>query len=100
MSGTIRYDRDAGGVVTLTLDDPGQSANTMNRAYAASMKDRDAEGKSVLRTAQRAWLKSRDADVALAVAAHGGRLGREVAITDVTCRLTRVRTKQLTPPQD
>jgi 3-hydroxyacyl-CoA dehydrogenase/enoyl-CoA hydratase/3-hydroxybutyryl-CoA epimerase len=37
MSGTVRYDRDPGGVVTLTLDDPGQSANTMSRAYAASM---------------------------------------------------------------
>ncbi|MEU8229033.1 3-hydroxyacyl-CoA dehydrogenase NAD-binding domain-containing protein [Actinoplanes sp. NPDC048967] len=37
MTGTIRYDRDPGGVVTLTLDDPDQSANTMNRAYAASM---------------------------------------------------------------
>ncbi|MFI5932142.1 3-hydroxyacyl-CoA dehydrogenase NAD-binding domain-containing protein [Actinoplanes sp. NPDC051494] len=34
---TIRYDRDADGVVTLTLDDPAQSANTMSRAYAASM---------------------------------------------------------------
>ena len=37
MTGTIRYERDSGGVVTLVLDDPGQSANTMNRAYAASM---------------------------------------------------------------
>jgi 3-hydroxyacyl-CoA dehydrogenase/enoyl-CoA hydratase/3-hydroxybutyryl-CoA epimerase len=37
MTGTIRYERDPGGVVTLTLDDPGQSANTMSRAYAASM---------------------------------------------------------------
>ncbi len=35
---TIRWDRDADGVVVLTLDDPDQSANTMNRAYAASMK--------------------------------------------------------------
>ena len=37
MTGTIGYERDPGGVVTLTLDDPGQAANTMNRAYAASM---------------------------------------------------------------
>ena len=37
MSGTIRYDRDGDGIVTLTMDDPGQSANTMSRAYAASM---------------------------------------------------------------
>src|SRR4051812_10353418 len=33
----IRYDRDADGVVTLTMDDPGQSANTMNLAYVAAM---------------------------------------------------------------
>jgi 3-hydroxyacyl-CoA dehydrogenase / enoyl-CoA hydratase / 3-hydroxybutyryl-CoA epimerase len=34
---TIHWDRDADGIVVLTLDDPGQSANTMNAAYAASM---------------------------------------------------------------
>jgi 3-hydroxyacyl-CoA dehydrogenase / enoyl-CoA hydratase / 3-hydroxybutyryl-CoA epimerase len=36
-STTIRWDKDADGVVILTLDDPNQSANTMNAAYAASM---------------------------------------------------------------
>ena len=34
---TIRYERDDDGVVILTLDDPNQSANTMNEAYKASM---------------------------------------------------------------
>ena len=34
---TIRWDKDADGVVVLTLDDPNQSANTMNEAYKASM---------------------------------------------------------------
>src|ERR1700754_3503093 len=34
---TIRWDQDADGVVILTLDDPNQSANTMNEAYKASM---------------------------------------------------------------
>ncbi|MEW1583878.1 3-hydroxyacyl-CoA dehydrogenase NAD-binding domain-containing protein [Micromonospora vinacea] len=37
MTDTIRYDRGADGIVTLTLNDPTQSANTMNRAYVASM---------------------------------------------------------------
>jgi 3-hydroxyacyl-CoA dehydrogenase/enoyl-CoA hydratase/3-hydroxybutyryl-CoA epimerase len=37
-STTIRWERDDDGVVILTLDDPNQSANTMNSAYAASMK--------------------------------------------------------------
>ncbi|RKN10584.1 3-hydroxyacyl-CoA dehydrogenase NAD-binding domain-containing protein [Streptomyces radicis] len=34
---TIRWERDAEGVVTLTLDDPDQSANTMNAACIASL---------------------------------------------------------------
>jgi 3-hydroxyacyl-CoA dehydrogenase/enoyl-CoA hydratase/3-hydroxybutyryl-CoA epimerase len=36
-STTIKYERGDDGVVILTLDDPGQSANTMNAAYIASM---------------------------------------------------------------
>ncbi len=34
---TIRWEQDDDGVVILTLDDPSQSANTMNADYAASM---------------------------------------------------------------
>jgi 3-hydroxyacyl-CoA dehydrogenase/enoyl-CoA hydratase/3-hydroxybutyryl-CoA epimerase len=37
-SSTIRWDKGDDGVVILTLDDPSQSANTMNAAYQASMK--------------------------------------------------------------
>jgi 3-hydroxyacyl-CoA dehydrogenase/enoyl-CoA hydratase/3-hydroxybutyryl-CoA epimerase len=36
-STTIRYDKGDDGIVVLTLDDPNQSANTMNRAYIESM---------------------------------------------------------------
>lgn len=36
-STTIRWDKGEDGIVVLTLDDPGQSANTMNAAYIASM---------------------------------------------------------------
>ena len=35
----VRCDRDADGVVTLTLDDPGASANTMNTEYQTAMHD-------------------------------------------------------------
>src|ERR1700751_1534418 len=35
---TIRGDKDDDGIVFLTLDDPNQSANTMNAAYAASIR--------------------------------------------------------------
>ncbi len=34
---TIRWEQDEDGIVVLTLDDPNQSANTMNRDYAESM---------------------------------------------------------------
>ncbi|GAA4817430.1 3-hydroxyacyl-CoA dehydrogenase NAD-binding domain-containing protein [Nocardioides caeni] len=34
----VRYERDADGIVTLTLDDPNASANTMNELYISSMK--------------------------------------------------------------
>jgi len=33
----VRYDKDADGIVTLTLDDPNASANTMNEAYKDGM---------------------------------------------------------------
>ncbi|MFC6287160.1 3-hydroxyacyl-CoA dehydrogenase NAD-binding domain-containing protein [Nocardioides sp. GCM10027113] len=33
----VRYDRDADGIVTLTLDDPTAGANTMNELYKDSM---------------------------------------------------------------
>jgi len=33
----VRYDRDAEGIVTLTLDDPTANANTMNDLYQGSM---------------------------------------------------------------
>jgi 3-hydroxyacyl-CoA dehydrogenase/enoyl-CoA hydratase/3-hydroxybutyryl-CoA epimerase len=36
-SKTIRWEQGADGIVVLTLDDPNQSANTMNAAYAESM---------------------------------------------------------------
>src|SRR5688500_8274153 len=33
----VRYERDAEGIVTLTLDDPTASANTMNELFKDSM---------------------------------------------------------------
>ncbi|MFF7333130.1 3-hydroxyacyl-CoA dehydrogenase NAD-binding domain-containing protein [Streptomyces sp. NPDC008150] len=36
-STTIRWEQDDTGVVTLVLDDPNQSANTMNRAFTTSL---------------------------------------------------------------
>ena len=33
----VRYEKDADGIVTLTMDDPSASANTMNQAYKEAM---------------------------------------------------------------
>jgi len=38
MSDTIRYEKGADDIVVLTMDDPNQGANTMNRAYVESME--------------------------------------------------------------
>ncbi len=38
MSSTIRYEKGDDGIVVLTLDDPNQSANTMNQAYGESIR--------------------------------------------------------------
>ena len=35
---TIRWEQDSDGIVTLTLDDPNQSANTMNQDFIASLR--------------------------------------------------------------
>jgi len=35
---TIRWERDAEGIVVLTLDDPGRPVNTMNEAYGRSIR--------------------------------------------------------------
>src|SRR5437868_5298088 len=36
-SSTIRWEQDETGIVTLVLDDPDQSANTMNNAFKTSL---------------------------------------------------------------
>ncbi|MFD7612647.1 3-hydroxyacyl-CoA dehydrogenase NAD-binding domain-containing protein [Streptomyces sp. NPDC059828] len=51
-SSTIRWEQDETGVVTLVLDDPNQSANTMNRAFQesiAAIADRAEAEKDTIR---------------------------------------------------
>ena len=38
-TGPIRWARDADGIVVLTLDDPAQSANTMNAAFLEALRE-------------------------------------------------------------
>src|SRR6185312_7502059 len=39
MAKTIRWEQDDDGIVLLTLDDPNQSANTMNADYGESIRE-------------------------------------------------------------
>ena len=39
MNNMIKWDQDADGIVTLTMDDPGQGANTMNRTFQDSLAE-------------------------------------------------------------
>jgi len=39
MSEAIRYEKDSDNIVLLTMDMPGQSANTMNEAYVKAMDE-------------------------------------------------------------
>ena len=62
MSDTIRWEQDDDGIVVLTLDDPNQSANTMNAAYKASMArdGRPARGREGLDHGRRHHLRQED----------------------------------------
>jgi len=65
---TIRWEQDGDGIVVLTLDDPTQSANTMNSAYIASMRatvdrlvaDRDAITGVVITSAKKTFFAGGD----------------------------------------
>jgi 3-hydroxyacyl-CoA dehydrogenase/enoyl-CoA hydratase/3-hydroxybutyryl-CoA epimerase len=67
-SSTIRWEQDEDGIVVLTLDDPNQSANTMNQAYQASMQatvtrlqaERDAITGVVIASAKRTFFAGGD----------------------------------------
>ncbi|GHG79316.1 3-hydroxyacyl-CoA dehydrogenase NAD-binding domain-containing protein [Comamonas sp. JC664] len=65
---TIRWEQDADGIVVLTLDDPSQSANTMNAAYLKSMratvdrlvKEKDSISGVVLTSAKKTFFAGGD----------------------------------------
>ncbi|GAA1586124.1 3-hydroxyacyl-CoA dehydrogenase NAD-binding domain-containing protein [Actinoplanes couchii] len=80
MSETIRYDRAADGIVTLTLDDPSRGANTMNDAYVRSMEEtvsrleaeRDEITGVIITSAKKSWFAGGDLDQLGSVPADRG----------------------------
>ncbi len=77
------------------VDEAAKADKAMNAAYKELMLLLDAEGQEKLKTAQRAWIKFRDAECALAAdAARGGSLSPQLhAMESLT--LTEARTSQL-----
>ena len=73
---TIRWDGDADGIVTLTMDDPGQSTNIMNEAYVRSMgatidrleAERDSITGVILTSAKKTFFAGGDLNQLIAVA--------------------------------
>ena len=74
-STTIRWEQGEDGIVVLTLDDPNQSANTMNRAYAESMAatvdrleaERDSIAGVIITSAKKTFFAGGDLNDLLAV---------------------------------
>lgn len=87
----IRWEQDPDGVVVLTLDDPGQSTNTMNAAYEMSMvgiinrleAEKDAIAGVVITSAKKTFLAG--ADPADLIAARAG------DAADITQRTNRIK---------
>ena len=84
---TIRWEQDEQGIVTLTLDDPNQSANTMNADYGHSMQaavdrlvaEKDAVTGVVITSAKKTFFAGGDLkDMYAAGPADAPRLTEEV----------------------
>ncbi|MHB8657026.1 MAG: 3-hydroxyacyl-CoA dehydrogenase NAD-binding domain-containing protein [Solirubrobacteraceae bacterium] len=96
---TIRWEQDDDGVVVLTLDDPNQSANTMNAAYKQSMtetvdrleSERDSITGVVITSAKKTFFAGGDLnDLKLATREHAGEIAQE--IRDIKRQLRRLET--------
>jgi 3-hydroxyacyl-CoA dehydrogenase/enoyl-CoA hydratase/3-hydroxybutyryl-CoA epimerase len=98
-STTIRWDKDADGVVVLTLDDPDQTANTMNAAYQRSMAatvdrleaERDSIAGVVITSAKRTFFAGGDLNDILAA---GKEQAAELAahVREIKAQLRRLET--------
>ncbi len=96
---TIRWEEDGDGVVTLTFDDPSQSANTMSAAYVASMEralerlegERERIAGVVLASAKRTFFAGGDLNELLAVSKEDT-AGYTEEIRGIKAQLRRLET--------
>ena len=96
---TIRWEQDEDGIVLLTLDDPSQSANTMNAAYKASMAatvdrleaEKDSITGVVITSGKKTFFAGGDLnDLRLATKEHSAQVAEE--IRDIKRQLRRLET--------
>ncbi len=96
---TIRWEQDADGIVLLTLDDPSQSANTMNAAYKASMAaavdrleaEKDSITGVVITSGKKTFFAGGDLnDLRLATKEHAAQVAEE--IREIKRQLRRLET--------
>jgi 3-hydroxyacyl-CoA dehydrogenase/enoyl-CoA hydratase/3-hydroxybutyryl-CoA epimerase len=75
MSDSIRWEQDSGGVVVLTLDAPGASANTMDQAFAEALEatldrletEQDGITGVIIASAKKTFFAGADLNVVIAV---------------------------------
>ncbi|MFF5288726.1 3-hydroxyacyl-CoA dehydrogenase NAD-binding domain-containing protein [Paractinoplanes globisporus] len=99
MTGTIRWDQGADGIVVLTLDDPARGANTMNDAYVRSMAatvdrleaERDTITGVIVTSAKKSWFAGGDLDRLRAIGPDQAQAALDRA-TQVKADLRRLET--------
>jgi uncharacterized protein YecT (DUF1311 family) len=69
--------------------------DALNRVYKKAIADEDAQGRDLLRTAERAWLKFRDAHCQYAASGSEGGSMHPMDYDGCVTALTDLRTKQL-----
>ncbi len=105
---TIQWDKDADGIVTLTLDDPTGSANVMNEHYQESMHnaverlvaEKDSITGVVITSAKKTFFAGGDLK-GMIKARPGGRRARSSArsrASSATCARWRRSASRSSPP--
>ncbi|WP_182380145.1 3-hydroxyacyl-CoA dehydrogenase NAD-binding domain-containing protein [Nocardioides sp. WS12] len=96
---TITWEQDADGIVTLTMDDPNQSANTMNDDYRASMTaaverliaEKDAVTGVVLTSAKKTFFAGGDLHALLAATREDAQ-GLFDSVSEIKAALRKLET--------
>jgi uncharacterized protein YecT (DUF1311 family) len=74
--------------------------DALNRAYKKAMANEDDKGRNLLRTAERAWIKFRDAHCEYATSGSAGGSIHPMDYANCITQLTTLRTKQLNEGTD